>query len=428
MIIPSSAANGKLGVFTIGMGAVASTLFAGVKLAVDGQRPPIGSLTQLGLMPGQDGRDVRLCEAMGLPALGALEFGGVDLIETDARTAAKVAGVLTPEDQAATADYLGSIAAEPGIYDPVYVRNLKATRVRPEKNKAEQAAAMSDVYRKFFTSRGCARGVVIQMQSTEAWRPLGAVHATPEAFRAGLKANDPTITPAQIYAWAAVDAGYALANGTPNPVLEMPALQALAEERGVPMAGSDFKSGQTFMKTVVAAGIAQRLLGVRGWYSTNILGNRDGLVLNEPENFRAKEITKGGVLNDLLDARTHPELYGKLEHQIHINYFPPKGDNKESWDAIQLFGWLGYEMELKINFQCRDSILAAPLALDIVLLLDLAARQGERGAQSWMGAFFKNPIVRSGEKVTNDLRLQMKNVYEKLGQFAGAQKGAARTR
>lgn len=416
MSIPASPAD-KLGVYAIGMGAVASTLFAGVRLAADGRRQPIGSLTQLGTVPAPDGAQRRIRDALSLPSLGALEFGGADLIETDARSAARTAGVLGSEDLAAVGEWLSSIRADPGIHDPSYVRNLPATRALPQRNKAEQAAAMVEAYRRFFSSRGCARGIVALTLSTEAWRPLGPVHATPASFRAGLQADDPSISPSQIYAWAAVEAGYPVVNCTPNPVVEMPALQALAEAHEVPLAGSDLKSGQTFMKTVVAAGLAQRLLGVRGWYSTNILGNRDGLVLDEPENFRAKEITKGGVLTDLLDARAHPELYGQLEHQIHINYFPPKGDNKESWDAIQLFGWLGYEMELKINFQCRDSILAAPLVLDLTLLLDLAARHRQRGIQSWLGGYFKNPATRPGEACSNDLHRQMATVLGKLASW-----------
>jgi myo-inositol-1-phosphate synthase len=240
------------------------------------------------------------------------------------------------------------------------------------------------------------------------------VHATIEAFRAGLERDDPAISPSQLYAWAALEAGFPVVNCTPNPVLEAPAIVALAEERGLPIAGSDLKSGQTLMKTVIGAALGKRLLGVQGWFSTNILGNRDGLVLDEPQNFRAKEITKGGVLDDLLDAKKHPALYAGMEHQVHIHYYPPKGDNKEAWDAIQLFGWLGYGMELKVNFQCRDSVLAAPLVLDLALLTDLAGREGARGVQGWLGNYFKNPAERSGVAVSNDLHVQLAAMERQL--------------
>ncbi len=404
----------RVGVFTIGLGAVATTLMAGVELTRRGQRPPIGSLTQLGFLPEADGSERRIASVLPLAPLSALEFGAVDLIETNARDAAAAAGVLNREDLALVGDFLAGISAGPGLHDPGYVRTLEAMRARPEKNKADQARAMTEVFREFLRTKGCARGVVLLTLSTEAWRPVGPVHATPEAFVAGLKANDPEISPSQIYAWAAIEAGLPIVNCTPNVVLEVPALAAAAEARGVVLAGSDLKSGQTLMKTVVGAALGKRLLGVRGWYSTNILGNRDGLVLHAPENFRAKEITKGGVLTDLLDAKRHPELYAGLEHQVHINYFPPKGDDKEAWDAIQLFGWLGYPMELKINFQCRDSILAAPLVLDLALWADLAARKGERGIQSWLASYFKGPAARPGEVVSNDLHVELEMLYAKL--------------
>jgi myo-inositol-1-phosphate synthase len=405
----------KLGIFTIGMGAVATTLMAGVELIRRGERHPVGSFTQLGSLPGREGgAPQRVAEAMALPALKDVVFGGVDLIETDAYSAAKTAGVLNPADLEAVRGFLSTVTAGPGVHDASYVRTLDAMRVRPEQNKFAQADAMARVYREFFASQRCARGVVLLTLSTEAWKAAGPVHATPESFIAGLRANDPEISPSQIYAWAAIEAGYPVVNCTPNMVLEVPALRAHAEHRGVPLAGSDLKSGQTLMKTVVGAALGKRLLGVRGWFSTNILGNRDGFVLEEPQNFRAKEITKGGVLDDILDAKAHPELYSSLEHQVHINYFPPKGDNKEAWDAIQLFGWLGYEMELKINFQCRDSILAAPLVLDLALLIDLAARRGERGVQSWLGGYFKGPAARDGETVSNDLQVQLAQLEAKL--------------
>lgn len=407
-------ASGRLGIFHVGIGAVASTLMAGVELIRRGQRPAVGSYSQLGWVVSPDGQRRRVTDALSLAPLADLCFGGIDLIETDALSAARTAGVLSKDDQALVADFLAGITAGPGIHDAGYVRTLDAMRAIPEKNKFAQAEAMTRTFREFFSSQKCARGVVLLTLSTEAWRPVAPVHATPETFLAGLKANDPEISPSQIYAWAAIEAGYPVVNCTPNLILEVPAFQIQAAKRGVPMAGSDLKSGQTLMKTVVGAGLGRRLLGVRGWYSTNILGNRDGLVLDAPENFRAKEITKGGVLGDILDAEAQPELYRDLVHQVHINYFPPKGDNKEAWDAIQLFGWLGYEMELKINFQCRDSILAAPLVLDLALFIDLAARHGERGIQSWLGGYFKGPATLPDEKVVNDFHVQLEILDRKL--------------
>jgi myo-inositol-1-phosphate synthase len=412
--LKSASGQGELGLFVVGMGAVATTLFAGVELIRRCGRPAIGSFTQLGWMPDGRGGEGRAAELLPLTPLDGLEFGGVDLIEPDAGTSAANAGVLRPADLEATLGFLDGITAGPGIHDPTYVRTLPAVRVRPEKGKAAQAAAMAAVYRDFLSRRGCARGVVLLTLSTETWRPVGPVHATPESFRMGLEQDAPDISPSQIYAWAAVEAGCPVVNCTPNPVLEVPALAAFAQERGVPLCGSDLKSGQTLMKTVVAGGLARRLLGVRGWFSTNILGNRDGFVLHEPENFRTKEITKTGVLADLLDAQRYPELYGGLEHQVHINYFPPKGDNKEAWDSIQLAGWLGYEMELKIDFQCRDSILAAPLVLDLALLSDLAARRGRGGVQSWLGLYFKHPAILPGETRTNDLPRQFDVLQQTL--------------
>lgn len=410
----STAFPKPLGIFTVGMGAVATTLMAGVELIRRGQRPAVGSYTQLGFLTMPDGRRQRVAEVLPLARLDDVVFGGIDLVEANARESAASAGVLSREDQALVGDFLGGIEAGPGLHDPRYVKTLPKLRTRPEQNKAEQARAMSAVFREFFTRTGCARGVVLLTLSTEAWYEPAEVHASIETFRAGLECNNPDISPSQIYAWAAIEAGYPVVNCTPNLVLEVPAIRQLAEERGVAIAGSDLKSGQTLMKTVIAAGLAKRHLGIKGWFSTNILGNRDGFVLHEPQNFRAKEITKGGVLTDIFDAKAHPELYGNLTHQVHINYYPPKGDNKEAWDAIQLFGWLGYEMELKVNFECRDSVLAAPLVLDLALLIDLAAQKRSAGIQSWLGGYFKGPGHNPGEPVSNDLHVQIGVIEERL--------------
>ncbi len=410
----SQSPQSKLGVFTVGMGAVATTLMAGVELVRSGRRPPVGAYTQLGWIEGRDGQRRRVAEALPLARLEDLVFGGIDLVETNAGDAARTAAVLSAEDLALVDGFLRGIEAGPGLHDPLYVRTLPRLRVRPEKNKAEQAAAMTTVFRDFFARNSGGRGVVLLTLSTEAWRTPGAVYASIETFRAGLARNDPDISPSQIYAWAAIEAGFPVVNCTPNPVLEAPAIRDLAAARNVALCGSDLKSGQTLMKTVIAAGLAKRYLGVKGWFSTNILGNRDGFVLHEPQNFRAKEITKGGVLDDIFDKQEQPALYQGMEHQVHINYYPPKGDNKEAWDAIQLFGWLGYDVEIKVNFQCRDSILAAPLVLDLALLADLAAQKGAGGIQSWLGGYFKNPGHRPDEKVSNDLHVQVGVIEEQL--------------
>ena len=407
-------ASEKFGIFTVGMGAVATTLFAGVEMIRRGLRPAVGSYVEMGDLSDASGASLPLRSAFSFPALKSIEFGGVDLIEVDALASARNCGVLSSADLTEVAPFLATIKAGPGLHDAAYIKTLDALRTRPERTKVLQAEAMAGEFRSFFSSRGISRGVVVLTLSTEAWRPLSPVHATQESFQAGLDANDPNISPSQIYAWAALNAGYPVVNCTPNLVIEVPALRARAEAKGLCLAGSDLKSGQTLMKTVIAAGLAKRLLGVKGWYSTNILGNRDGFVLDEPENFRAKEITKGSVLADILDAKRHPELYAGLEHQVHINYFPPKGDNKEAWDAVQLFGWLGYEMELKINFQCRDSILAAPLVLDLALLIDLAGRCGAPGPQSWLGGYFKSPALRDGEEVLNDFHGQLAAIERQL--------------
>lgn len=408
----------SLGLFCVGLGAVSTTLMAGVELARRHGRLPVGSYSQLGWLAGPDGRTRRVAEVLGLAPLDQIAFGAIDLVEDNALASARNAGVLGREDIDTVSAFLSGVEVGPGIHNPAYAGGLPARHVRPEKNKAEQARAMSAVFREFFRARGCARGVVLLTLSTEAWRPCSAVHASPEAFLAGLQADDPEISPSQIYAWAAIDAGYPVVNCTPNAVLEAPAIQALAAARGVAIAGSDLKSGQTYMKTVIGAALGRRLLGVKGWFSTNILGNRDGFVLNTPENFRAKEISKGGVLSDLLDADAHPELYADLHHQVHIHYFPPKGDDKEAWDSIQLFGWMGYPMEIKVNFQCRDSILAAPLVLDLALFTDLAARRGEKGVLSWLGGYFKAPASAPGETVCNDPHRQLDTLEAKLRSWA----------
>lgn len=403
----------RLGIYMVGVGAVASTLVAGVELIRTQKRYPVGSLTQLGKLKTAAGA-LNMSDVLGLAQLDDLVFGGVDLVEADVATAARTAGVLNEADLTAVENNLGQIQLGAGWGDPDCVRELEITRARPEVHRGEQVEAMIADMRQFIETAEAARGVVLLTCSTEVAREPGTAHASIDSFRAALAANDPTLLPSQLYAWAAIEVGLPVVNCTPNPVLEVPAIRALAEERGVAIAGSDLKSGQTYLKTIIGSALGKRLLGVEGWYSTNYLGNRDGLVLNDPENFRAKELTKGGALKGLLDESVDPELYRDLVHQVHIHYHPPAGDNKEAWDAIQLYGWLGYKMELKLNFSCRDSILAAPLVLDLALLIDAAATRKSAGVQSWLAHYFKYPAFNAGEERTHDVQRQFELFHRRL--------------
>jgi myo-inositol-1-phosphate synthase len=390
----------KLGILTVGMGAVSTTLYAGVEAARHGHTPGIGSLTQMGELPllappGTPTQPIR--ELLDLAPLGDLVFGGWDLIEKDAYGAAKRAGVLSPTDLKKHAKFLRSIRAMPGVADARFTTRLEATEVKREVGRRAQVEALRADIRAFRETQDCARLVMISCMSVEVYQPPQPVHASLAVFELGLDEDDAAISPAQLYAYAALSEGVPFINGTPNTMVETRALQQLATRMGVPLAGSDFKSGQTYMKTVIAGALRMRLLGLTGWFSTNILGNRDGLVLEDPAAFEAKRVSKTTVLDDICSAKEQPALYSDIEHLVKINYFGPRGDAKESWDSIDLFGWMGYEMQLKVNFQCRDSILAAPLALDLVLLADLAARRGEKGVLAWLAFYFKTP-AHGGQK------------------------------
>jgi myo-inositol-1-phosphate synthase len=417
--------SARLGVLTVGMGAVSTTLYAGVEALRRGRAPAIGSLTQLGRLPlaAPPGvPTVRVADLLDLAPLDGLVFGGWDLIETNAYEAARRAGVLSAADLAWARKFLRGITAYPGVADPRFTVKLEPRHAKPAAGRLAQAEALRRDLRDFRRAHRCDRLVVLCAMSVEAWAGPGPVHRTLKAFEAGLRADDPAISPAQLYAYAALSEGVPFINGTPNTTVEAPALRELARRQGVPLAGSDFKSGQTYLKTVVAAGLRNRLLGLAGWFSTNILGNRDGVVLEDPDAFAAKKATKTRVLDDICRADLYPELYGKIEHLVKINYFGPRGDNKEAWDSIDLRGWLGYPMELKINFECRDSILAAPLALDLVLLADLAARQGRAGALDWLAFFFKSPLAGSGRGPGNDPALQLAALERELRRLAKPRK------
>ncbi len=386
--------KGKLGVLTPGLGAVSSTFIAGVLAARTLGEPPIGSISQMAhirLGRREEDRNPLIREFVPLASLDDLVFGGWDPISPNALEAATTAGVLDNRDLGAISSELEGIVAMDAVFDQQWVSRLEGTRVKQLASKADQAAALIDDIERFRTENECDRLVMVWCGSTEAYQEPSAVHETVAAFEQGLIDNDDNISPSQIYAYASLMADVPFANGAPNLSVDLPCMLELAKVRNVPLAGKDFKTGQTLMKTLLAPGLKARMLGLEGWYSTNILGNRDGEVLDAPENFKTKESSKLGVLGTILQPEVYPELYGDIEHVVRINYYKPRGDNKEGWDAVDIFGWMGYQMQIKIDFLCRDSILAAPIVLDLALFMDLAARAGEHGVQEWLSFYFKAP-------------------------------------
>ncbi len=418
---PSAVAEptGTLGVLLPGLGAVASTFIAGVLAARNGLKPPIGSISQLGRLPAsRTAGERRILDAVPLASLDDLVFGGWDPISANGLEAATTARVLDERDLDEISGQLEAVVAMDAVFDRRWVKRLDGHRVKTETTKWDQALALVDDIERFRAANDCDRLVMIWCGSTEAYQEPSDVHQTVAAFEEGLKADDDNISPSQIYAYAALQAGVPFANGAPNLSVDLPCMQELAAERRVPIAGKDFKTGQTLMKTLIAPGLKARMLGLRGWYSTNILGNRDGQVLDDPDNFKTKETSKLGVLDTILEPENYPELYGEIDHVVRINYYPPRGDNKEGWDAIDIFGWMGYPMEIKVDFSCRDSILAAPLVLDLVLFMDLAARAGSSGIQEWLSFYFKAPQTVSGQKARHDLFEQQDNLLAHLEQLA----------
>ncbi len=409
--------DGKLAVLLPGMGAVATTTIAGVMLARRGLGAPIGSLTQLGtirLGKRTENRVPKIREFVPLASLDDLVFGGWDIFPDDAYEAAKHAAVLEPRHLDQVKDELAAVRPMPGVFYPDYVKRLHGTHVKSAASKAEMVEKVREDIRAFKKENGCSRAVVVWCGSTEIFIPPGAVHQSIKAFEAGLLADAREISNAQIYAWAALKEGVPFANGAPNLCVDFPAAWDLAREHGVAISGKDFKTGQTLMKTVIAPALRARVLGLRGWFSTNILGNRDGEVLDDPESFHTKEVSKLGVLEHILSAERHPELYGDIFHKVRIEYYPPRGDAKEGWDNIDLFGWLGYPMQMKIDFLCRDSILAAPLVLDLALLLDLGQRAGFHGIQEWLSFYFKSPMTAPGLYPEHDLFIQLAKLKNTL--------------
>jgi myo-inositol-1-phosphate synthase len=398
-------ADGKLGVLLPGLGAVSTTFIAGVEAVKSGLAAPIGSLTQLAtvrLGKRNEGRSPLIRDFVPLAGLHDLEFGAWDIYEDNAYEAARKAAVL-----------------DPALIERSYVRRIVGPNVKEARTKAEKAAVLMDDIRQFRERTGVARCVMVWCGSTEVFQRPAAVHQSLKAFESGLAANDPDIAPSQIYAYAALKSAIPYANGAPNLSVDTPALLELARDMNLPVCGKDFKTGQTLMKTMIAPGLKARMLGMAGWFSTNILGNRDGEVLDDPGSFKSKEETKLSVLDQILQPDLYPQLYGNLFHSVRINYYPPRGDAKEGWDNIDIFGWLGYPMQIKINFLCRDSILAAPLVLDLVLFLDLAHRAGMRGIQEWLSFYFKAPMHAPDIYPEHDIFIQLMKLKNTLRWMRG---------
>jgi myo-inositol-1-phosphate synthase len=415
-------ATGKLGVLLPGMGAVATTFMAGVEAVRRGLSRPIGSLTQMGtirLGKRTDNRSPRIGEFVPLARLEDVVFAGWDVYRDNAYEAARKAGVLNPEHLQELRGFLEKIQPWPAVFDPAYVKKLTGDNVKKGHNKRELAEALRADIEKFRKEQGLSRLVMVWCGSTEVYREAGEVHSTIEKFERGLEESHPDIPPSMIYAYAAIKAGIPYANGAPNLSADVPALIELARRNRVPIGGKDFKTGQTLMKTILAPGFKARLLGLEGWFSTNILGNRDGEVLEDPESFKTKEVSKLGVLEHILQPHLYPDLYERLYHAVRINYYPPRGDNKEGWDNIDIFGWMGYPMQIKVDFLCRDSILAAPLVLDLALFFDLAARSGMGGIQEWLSFYFKSPMTAPGLYPEHDLFIQLMKLKNTLRHLRG---------
>ena len=413
--------KGKLLVLTPGMGAVATTFIAGVEAIRRGLAKPIGSLTQMQTIrigARSENRAPLIKDFLPLAGLDDIVFEGWDVYPDDAYDAAARAKVLDRHDLEPIAEFLHTVKPMQAAFDPTYVKRLDGPNKKALSSKRALAEALRQDIRDAIARTGADRAVMVWCGSTEIYLRPDACHASIETFEKGLDANDPSIAPSQLYAYAAIMEGVPYANGAPNLSADSPALEALAIEKGVPIVGKDFKTGQTLMKTIIAPGLKARMIGVDGWFSTNILGNRDGEVLDDPESFKAKEVTKSGVLDTILQPELYPDLYKDLYHKIRINYYPPRGDAKEGWDNIDIRGWLGYPMQIKVDFLCRDSILAAPIVLDLALFMDLAGRAGMRGIQEWLSFYFKSPHVEPGHVQEHDLSIQhirLKNTLRWLG-------------
>jgi myo-inositol-1-phosphate synthase len=415
-------AAGRLGILTPGLGAVATTFMAGVESIRRGHSKPIGSLTQMAtirLGKRTDNRAPLIKEFVPLAELKDIVFGAWDPIPDDAYTAAKKAGVLEDRDLEPIADFLRGIKPMPAVFENKYVTRINGTNVKLGKSKRDLAEQLRQDMREFKAKNKCDRLVIVWCASTEIFIKAGPQHATIEQFEKAMERNDDAISPSMLYAWAAIMEGVPYCNGAPNLAVDTPALQQLANAKGVPISGKDFKTGQTWMKTVIAPGLKARMLGLQGWYSTNILGNRDGEVLDDPASFKTKEESKLSVLHTILQPEKYPELYDGFSHVVRINYYPPRGDNKEGWDNIDIFGWMGYPMQIKVNFLCRDSILAAPIVLDLALFSDFAHRAGMKGIQEWLSFYYKSPMAAAGLQPEHDLFIQQTKLKNTLRHLMG---------
>jgi len=415
-------ANGKLGVLIPGMGAVATTFIAGVEAVKKNIALPIGSMTQMStirLGKRTENRQPLVKDFVPLANLQDMVFGGWDIFEDNMYEAAKTAEVLESKHLEPIRKELEAIRPMSAVFDKAYIKNLDGPNVKKGADKMELANQLMEDIRNFIKLNGCDRAVMVWCASTEKYVEPSSVHETLDAFEEGMRNNDPRISPSMIYAYAALNLSIPFANGAPNLTCDIPALIELAYRTGTPIAGKDFKTGQTLMKTIVAPGLHARAIGVSGWFSTNILGNRDGKVLDDPENFKTKEVSKLSVLEEIFDPQNNPELYGEMYHKVRINYYPPRGDNKESWDNIDIFGWMGYPMQIKINFLCRDSILAAPIVLDLALFMDLAKRAHMKGIQEWLSFYFKSPQVKTGLRHEHDIFKQLIKLQNTLRYIMG---------
>jgi myo-inositol-1-phosphate synthase len=415
-------ADGKLGVLIPGMGAVTTTFIAGVEAIRSGLAKPIGSVTQMAtirLGKRTEGRSPRIQDFVPLAKLDDLVFGGWDIYGDNCYEAAEKAGVLEMALLEKLREPLSRIRPMPAVFDHDYVRRIDGPNKKPKASKMEHAEMLMEDIGQFRQNSGASRLAMIWCASTEVFHKPAAVHQTLADFECGLQKSDPDISPSQIYAYAAIKSDVPFANGAPHLSADAPALIELARERQVPICGKDFKTGQTFMKTLIAPGLKSRMLGLNGWFSTNILGNRDGEVLDDPGSFKSKEESKLEALEQILQADLYPDLYKNFYHKVRINYYPPRGDAKEGWDNIDIFGWLGYPMQIKIDFLCRDSILAAPLVLDLVLFMDLARRAGMRGIQEWLSFYFKAPMHAPGLYPEHDIFIQLMKLKNTLRWMRG---------
>jgi myo-inositol-1-phosphate synthase len=414
--------KGKLGVLLVGLGAVSTTFVAGVEAIRRGLAEPIGSLTQMGtirLGKRTDNRVPLIKDFVPLASLTDLVFGAWDIFPENAYEAALHSGVLERELVSQLKSELEGLKPMSAVFDQKYVKRLNGTHIKKAANKLELAEQLMEDIKTFKRVNECDRLVMVWCASTEIFKQPGAVHENLAALERAMKENHDDIPPSMIYAYAALKSGVPFANGAPNLTIDVPALTKLAIDQGLPVCGKDFKTGQTLMKTIIAPGLKARLIGLHGWFSTNILGNRDGEVLDDPESFKTKEESKLSVLEYILQPDVYPTLYKDFSHIVRINYYPPRGDNKEGWDNIDIFGWLGYPMQIKVDFLCRDSILAAPIVLDLALLLDLATRAGMRGIQEWLSFYFKSPMTAPGLYPEHDLFIQLMKLKNTLRHLRG---------